>query len=114
MRVDARRAIWAVAAAVLCVACSPETIQTTVGEGGFRLPSTTLRVGDTMTIEGGVRFNNGTFVPDTSARFTASPPSVATIDNMSGLLTAHNAGVTTVTAILRGQVTIDTSLVVTQ
>jgi hypothetical protein len=67
-----------------------------------------------MTIEGGVRFHDGTFVLDTSARFSASPPSIATIDNMSGLLTAHNAGVATVSAILRGQVTIDTTVVVTQ
>lgn len=67
-----------------------------------------------MTIEGGVRFNDDTFVRDTSARFSATPLAVATIDDISGLLTAHNAGVTTVTAILRGQVTIDTSLIVTQ
>ena len=113
MRVEVGRAIRVATAAVLCLACSPETIQTTVGEGVFRLPSTTLRVGDSMTIEGGVRFHDGTFVLDTSARFSASPPSVATIDNMSGLLTAHNAGVATVSAILRGQVTIDTTVMVT-
>ena len=114
MRVDVKRALWVAAVALLCVACDPKTIQTTVGEGGFRFPSTTLRVGETMTIEGGVRFHDGTFVLDTSARFSAAPASVATIDNMSGLLTAHNAGVATVSAILRGQVTIDTTVVVTQ
>jgi hypothetical protein len=97
---------------VSSAACSPETIQTTVGEGGFRLRSTAVQIGDTLTIDAGVWFNDGSFVRDTFARYTVSPPAVAQIGNISGILSGTGSGVATVSATLRGQVTIDTTVLV--
>lgn len=107
-----RRAIAALAAAVALTGCDPETIQTTVGEGGFEARSRALSVGDTMTVRAGVRFNDGTFVRDTFARYSATPSGVATIGATSGLLQANSSGVVTVTATLRNQLAIDTTFVV--
>jgi hypothetical protein len=107
-----RRAAIAAVLVASIVACSPETLQTTVGEGGFRLRSTTVQIGDTLTIDAGVWFNDGSFVRDTFARYSVSPPGVAQIGNISGILTGNGSGVATVSATLRGQVTIDTTVLV--
>jgi hypothetical protein len=93
-------------------ACSPATIHPTVGEGGFRLRPTTVQNGDTLTIDAGVWFNDGSFVRDPVARYSVSPPGVAQIGNISGILTGNGSGVATVSATLRGQVTIDTTVLV--
>ena len=107
-----RGAALAATLVVSSAACSPETIQTTVGEGGFRLRSTTVQVGHTLTIDAGVWFNDGSFVRDTFARYSVSPPAVAQIGNISGILSGTGSGVATVSATLRGQVTIDTTVLV--
>lgn len=106
-----RRPLRILGAAILAaaaIACSPETIQTTVGTGGFRLRSTILQVGDTMTVDAGVWYNDGTFVRDTFARYAVTPGTIAQIGNVSGILSANGEGTATVTATLRGQIGIDT------
>ena len=111
-RCATRRLVALLTALALLGACNPETIQTTVGEGGFRLRSTALQVGDTMTVDAGVWFNDGSFVRDTFARYSVAPTAVAQIDLVSGMMSANAAGVATVSATLRGQITIDTTIVV--
>lgn len=106
------RAALVLAAAIVVAGCDPETIQTTVGEGSFEARSRTVPVGDTMTVRAGVRFNDGTFVRDTFARFTATPTGVATIGTVDGVLLAKSSGVVTITATLRNQLAIDTTFVV--
>jgi hypothetical protein len=99
--------------AAFAIACSPETIQTTVGSGGFRLRATALQVGDTMTVDAGVWYHDGTFVRDTFARYAVTPAAVAQIGNVSGMLSANAEGTATITATLRGQITLDTTVAIT-
>lgn len=112
MRRPRRRILFAALVAAIATACNPETIQTTVGSGGFRLRGTTLQVGDTMHVSAGVWFNDGVFVRDTFARYNVTPPALAQIGTVSGILSASAEGVVTVSATLRGQVTIDTTLTI--
>jgi hypothetical protein len=108
------RALALFALLALCGACSTETTRTTVGQGGFRLRTTALQVGDTMTVDAGVWFNDGSFVRDTFARYTVAPVTIAQIDEVSGMLSANAAGIATVMATMRSQVVVDTTIVVAQ
>lgn len=113
MRADTlRRALLVGGVVALGAACSPETIQTTVGEGAFQFRSATLQVGDTMTVRAGVRYNDDTFVRDTFARFNVTPGAVATIGNVNGFLSGTAAGTATISATLRGGVVVDTTVTV--
>lgn len=113
MRADfLTRGMLAAAVVLSGVACSPETIQTTVGEAAFRFRDLNLPVGDTMTVEAGVRYNDGSFVRDTFARFSVTPAAIATIGNVSGLLSATAEGTATISATLRGGVVTDTTVTI--
>ncbi|MDF1504264.1 Ig-like domain-containing protein [Roseisolibacter sp. H3M3-2] len=65
--------------------------------------SATLRAGDTLRLAATARDSAGAALPGRAIRWTSSAPIVATVDSVSGLVTAIRAGQATLTATSEGK-----------
>ncbi len=75
----------------IAAACT-STITTPVGKAILRARTTTLRVGDTVTIQGGVLYDNGRFEPFPQPRYSSQDNNVASVEAVSGLIRGLSPG----------------------
>lgn len=87
------RRLAAAAGIALVAACGGKRISSPpIGHGVIRARSATLAVGDTMTLEAGVQYNNGTFRPFTGESYALLDTSAASLDTAAHLLRGRSAG----------------------
>ncbi len=72
--------------AVGIVAACAGTITSPIGKPIMRSRTTTLRVGDTVTVQGGVLYNDGRFDPFPQPRYSSQDNNVASVGLESGLV----------------------------
>ncbi|MFN2397283.1 MAG: Ig-like domain-containing protein [Gemmatimonadaceae bacterium] len=94
-------------------ACDAKTISTPLGSGVIRTRTTSLRVGDTVTVEAGVLYRDGRFVPFASPIYSTLTPAVATVHSNTGLVRGIAAGTAQIVATQQGLAVIDTLFTVT-
>jgi hypothetical protein len=98
--------------------CEGERITSPLGHGVIRLPSTSISVGDSMTVVAGVQFDDGRFVSfvqqGSSVEYRSSDATKLTVHASSGVATAVAPGTVTITAIVPQLTVLDTTVTVTQ
>lgn len=101
------------AVAALAGGCDAKRITTTVGSAVIQTRTTSLRVGDTVTVRAGVLYKDGRFQAFPTPTYNAGTASVLTVHNTSGLIRAVAAGSSTVLATQPGAAQVDTLFTVT-
>lgn len=89
-------------------ACDAKTISTPLGSGVIQTRTTSLRVGDTVTVQAGVLYKDGRFVPFVSSIYSTQTPAVATVHSNTGLVRGIAAGTAQIVATQTGLAVIDT------
>ena len=106
------RALSIVAALLLASGCEGERIVTAVGHGVIRMPSTSVQVGERMTVVAGVLYDDGRFVPFQNVHYLSSDTTKATIDGATGVVTGVAQGTSTLSAAIPQVATLDTTVTV--
>ena len=78
------------------------------GHGEVHASSSTIAVGDSVQLTAGVQYQDGRFVPFSSATITSSAPAVASYDATTRYLRGNSAGTTRVQVAIRDVGTFDT------
>lgn len=86
-------AIAAVAGVPLLAACQGQAVTSPpIGHAVIRARSASLAAGDTMTVQAGVLYNNGTFRPFTGESYMLLDTTFASLDTATRLLRGKSAG----------------------
>jgi hypothetical protein len=119
-RVAVAVALSALAAlgALAASGCEGERITSPLGHGVIRLPSTSIRVGESVTVVAGVQYDDGRFVSfaeqGSSVEYRSSDATKLTINSSTGHASAVAPGTVTITAIVPQLTVLDTSVTVVQ
>ena len=89
--------LFVAAAVAVVAACSGEVSSPSGGRAVIASRSDELSVGDTMTLNPGVLYNDGRWVPLTNVNLTVGDTSIASIDSASRLMRGKKPGLAVVT-----------------
>ena len=95
-----RRGLFVAAAVAVVAACTGDVSSPPAGRAIIASRSGELSVGDTMTLEPGVLYNDGRWAPLTNVNLTVDDTSIASIDSASRLMRGKKPGLAVVTLLI--------------